>query len=41
MGITIHYGGKLKDRESVPVLVEELEDIAKNMEWECTRLDED
>lgn len=41
MGITIHYGGKLKDRESLPALIEELEDIAQAMEWECTRFDED
>ena len=41
MGITIHYSGKLKDRASLPNLVEELEDIARTMEWESTRLDKD
>ncbi|MBN1997045.1 hypothetical protein JW935_05795 [candidate division KSB1 bacterium] len=38
MGITIHYGGFLKNLDSLPKLVEELTDIAESIGWEYSPL---
>lgn len=40
MGICINYEGKLKSPELIHPICEELEDIAKDMEWEYQLLDE-
>jgi hypothetical protein len=36
MGVSIHYSGQLKDAALLPLLVEEVEDIAKILGWTCT-----
>jgi hypothetical protein len=36
MGVSIHYSGKLKEASFLPLLVEELEDIAKILGWTYT-----
>lgn len=36
MGITIHYKGKLNSPELTNSFLEEVEDIANSLEWECT-----
>jgi hypothetical protein len=36
MGVSIHYSGQLKDAALLPLLVEELEDIAKILDWKYT-----
>ncbi len=40
MGITIHYQGKLNTPDLIDSFCEEVEDIAKSMEWEYTAIDE-
>ena len=40
MGITIHYKGKLNSTNQIDSFCEEIEDIAKSMEWEYTAIDE-
>jgi len=39
MGITIHYKGKLNSTNLTDQVCEELEDIAKSMEWTCNSFD--
>ncbi len=41
MGLSIHYRGTLTDKRAIYQLIEELEDIAKAMQWPYTVLDED
>ncbi|MCO6478652.1 MAG: hypothetical protein J5I94_18610 [Phaeodactylibacter sp.] len=41
MGLSLHYRGSLTDKRAVHQLVEEVEDIAKAMNWKYTILDED
>ncbi len=41
MGITIHYSGKLKSPELITKVRDELEDIAKDMNWQYSIMDED
>jgi hypothetical protein len=36
MGLSIHYSGQLKDAALLPLLVEEVEDIAKILDWTYT-----
>jgi hypothetical protein len=36
MGVSIHYSGQLKDATLLPLLVEEVEDIAKILDWTYT-----
>lgn len=36
MGVSIHYSGQLKDAALLPLLVEEVEDIAKILDWTYT-----
>jgi hypothetical protein len=36
MGITIHYRGKLNRPELAEAICEELEDIARTMDWKYT-----
>ena len=33
MGVSIHYSGQLKEAAMLPLLVEEVEDIAKILNW--------
>lgn len=39
MGITIHYGGKLKSAELIDEVCKELTDISRDMEWDYEVLD--
>ncbi len=41
MGITIHYKGKLDSAERIDPFLEEMEDIAKSMEWNYTLIEKD
>ena len=41
MGVTIHYRGRLDDIKKLPVLCDEMIDIAKVMGWKYARLDDD
>ena len=41
MGVTIHYRGRLNDVGQLPILCEELADIAAAMGWRSTSLDDD
>jgi hypothetical protein len=41
MGVTIHYRGRLDDVGQLPKLCDEMADIARAMEWETTRLEDD
>ncbi len=41
MGITLHFRGKLKNKEDINSLKDDLIDIAEIMEWEWDSLDED
>lgn len=41
MGITIHYKGKLNSPDLIDPFCEEMEDIARSMEWEYNRFDFD
>jgi len=41
MGITLHFKGKLKSKEDIISLIDDLIDIAKIMDWEWDSLDED
>lgn len=41
MGITIHYKGKLENLELLPLMLEELIDISRIMNWQYYVLDED
>jgi hypothetical protein len=36
MGVSIHYSGQLKEAAQLPLLIEEVEDIAKILEWKYT-----
>jgi hypothetical protein len=36
MGVSIHYSGQLKNATLLPLLVQEVEDIAKILGWTCT-----
>jgi hypothetical protein len=40
MGVTIHFKGKLDDCGLIDSFCNEMEDIAKEMEWEYTRIDD-
>jgi hypothetical protein len=40
MGITIHYGGRLKDPTSVSLLVQELQLACQKLDWPCQAIDE-
>lgn len=39
MGLCIHYSGRLDEVDMIRQLMDELEDIAKAMRWQFTRLD--
>lgn len=41
MGLSIHYRGTLTDKKQIYPLMDELEDIARSMQWTCRRFDED
>ncbi|MCB0581648.1 MAG: hypothetical protein KDD10_20355 [Phaeodactylibacter sp.] len=41
MGLCIHYRGALTDKRAIYQLMDEVEDIAKAMNWKYTVLDED
>ena len=41
MGVSIHYRGLLNDANQLPVLSDELADIAAAMGWQSTRLEDD
>ena len=41
MGLTIHYRGRLNSLDEMPTIIEELSDIAKDMEWDITVVDKD
>ncbi len=41
MGVSIHYRGALTDKRAVSQFIEEVEDIARTMQWPYTVLDED
>jgi hypothetical protein len=41
MGITLHFKGKLKNKEEINSLKDDLIDIAEIMQWEWDSLDED
>ncbi|MCB0572341.1 MAG: hypothetical protein KDC66_21385 [Phaeodactylibacter sp.] len=41
MGVSIHYRGTLTDKRAVFRFIEEVEDIARTMQWPYTLLDED
>lgn len=41
MGITIHYKGKLNNLDLIEPLCNEIEDIAKDMEWKYSLLEND
>ncbi len=41
MGVSIHYRGLLNDATQLPVLSDELADIADAMGWQSTRLEDD
>ncbi len=41
MGLSIHYRGTLTDKNQIYPLIDELEDIAKSMQWEYRLFDED
>lgn len=41
MGVCINYSGKLKSVKKIYQFIEEIEDIAKIMDWKYTILDED
>ena len=41
MGVTIHYKGKLNSEDLIDPFCEEMEDIARSMEWEYNRFDFD
>lgn len=41
MGVSIHYRGLLNDTTQLPVLSDELADIADTMGWQSTRLEDD
>ncbi len=41
MGLSIHYQGSIDRFEDIPKLVDELEDIAKSMQWEAHRINDD
>ncbi len=36
MGVSLHYSGQLKDAALLPLLIEEVEDIAKILDWTYT-----
>lgn len=36
MGVSIHYSGQLKDAALLPLLIEEVEDIAEILDWTFT-----
>ncbi len=36
MGVTIHYKGKLNSADNIDSFCEEMEDIAKSMDWKCS-----
>jgi hypothetical protein len=41
VGVSIHYRGLLNDATQLPVLSDELADIADAMGWQSTRLEDD
>jgi hypothetical protein len=41
MGLSIHYRGTLTDKRAIGRFIDEVEDIAKAMQWPCRVLDED
>lgn len=41
MGVTIHYRGTLDDSARLPVLCDELADVAQAMGWSAIRIDDD
>lgn len=41
MGLTIHYKGALTDKRAIGRFIDEVEDIAKSMEWPYSILDQD
>lgn len=34
MGLTIHFGGRLRNRESLPKLMDEVADICRSLDWD-------
>ncbi len=41
MGVTLHYRGTLDDSRRLPVLCDELADVARAMGWSTARIDDD
>ena len=41
MGVSIHYRGKLDDKDRLPALRDALSSIASSLGWQCRVLDED
>lgn len=41
MGLTFHYSGKIRNHEQIDMLVEEVKDLCKGLNWEYNVLDDD